>query len=223
MQKEAVRQIIIRIKEVIRDMPDAEVQKRMLDAGEQTSISTIRRIKAEGSEDAGFNYDLTLKRFARVFLGISNKPIDIEALDTEEEKDRAAIENMLLVKNYQLEAKDSEILSLKSQLEEQKSGEQRKVSHLQGQIEGLNKILDDRKEFIADYRERIVRLEKEKEELRERYEFEIDVLGSEKKELTERYESELTVHKKFNRWVLAALVAACFLALVLPPLIPLFS
>lgn len=203
-RKELTRQIIIRIKEVIKDMPDAEVLQRMLDAGEQTSISTIRRIKAEGSEDTGFNYDLTIKPFARVFLGLNDKPVDIEALDTEEEKDRAALKNMIQLKNFQIESLEAQIESLEAQIADMKGGEERKIAHLRGQIEGLNKIIDDRKEFMADYRERIVHLEKEKDELRT------------------RYEAELAAQKRVSRWITVAFGFACFLALVLEPLIPLF-
>ena len=98
----------------------------------------------------------------------------------------------------------AQIAALEAKIEEMKGGEQRKVAHLQGQIEGLNKILDDRKEFMADYRERIVHLEKEKDELRA------------------RYEAELAAQKRVSRWITVAFGFACFLALVLEPLIPLF-
>lgn len=203
-RKELTRQIIIRVKEVIEDMSDKEVMDRMEAAGEQTSLATIRRIRAVGSEDAGFNYNLTVRPFAKVFLELSDKPVEVETLSTDEEKDRAALKNMIQLKNFQLESQEAQIVALEAQIEEMKGGEQRKVAHLQGQIEGLNKILDDRKEFMADYRERIVHLEKEKDELRT------------------RYEAELAAQKRVSRWITVAFGFACFLALVLEPLIPLF-
>lgn len=203
-RKELTRQIIIRVKEVIEDLSDKEVMDRMEAAGEQTSLATIRRIRAVGSEDAGFNYNLTVRPFAKVFLELSDKPVEVETLSTDEEKDRAALKNMIQLKNFQLESQEAQIAALEAQIEEMKGGEQRKVAHMQGQIEGLNKILDDRKEFIADYRERIVHLEKEKDELRT------------------RYEAELAAQKRVSRWITVAFGFACFLALVLEPLIPLF-
>ena len=202
-RKELTRQIIIRVKEVIEDLSDKEVMDRMEAAGEQTSLATIRRIRAVGSEDAGFNYNLTVRPFAKVFLELSDKPVEVETLSTDEEKDRAVLKNMIQLKNFQLESQEAQIAALEAQIEEMKGGEQRKVAHLQGQIEGLNKILDDRKEFMKDYRERIVHLEKEKDELRT------------------RYEAELAAQKRVSRWITVAFGFACFLALVLEPLIPL--
>ena len=42
-RRELTKQIVIRLKEVIQDMSDAEVLQKMAEAGEQTSIATIRR------------------------------------------------------------------------------------------------------------------------------------------------------------------------------------
>lgn len=118
-RKELSKQIIIRIKEVIQDMSDAEVLQKMAEAGEQTSIATVRRIRNAGPEDSGFNYNLTVKPFARVFLELSSKPIDVEALSTEEEKDRATLDNII-------QAKDLLIASLQKELD----GEKAKVAYL---------------------------------------------------------------------------------------------
>lgn len=163
-RKELTRQIIIRIKEVIKDMPDAEVLQRMLDAGEQTSISTIRRLKAEGSEDTGFNYELTIKPFAKVFLELSQKPVNVEELDSDAEKDRAALENIVLLKNLENESLKKEIALLEEKLAESKAESEKKIYHLKTQIEKqddlidkLNKILDDRKAFMDERRDFIYR------------------------------------------------------------------
>lgn len=118
-RKELTKQIVIRLKEVIQDMTDAEVMQKMAEAGEQTSIATIRRIRAAGSEDSGFNYNLTVKPFARVFLELSSKPIDVESLTTEEEKDRATLDNII-------QTKDLLIASLQKELD----GEKAKVTYL---------------------------------------------------------------------------------------------
>lgn len=163
-RKELTRQIIIRIKEVIKDMPDAEVLQRMLDAGEQTSIATIRRIRAVGSEDSGFNYNLTVKPFAKVFLELSQKPVIVEELDSDAEKDRAALENILLLKNLENESLKKEIALLEEKLAESKAESEKKIGHLKTQIEKqddlidkLNKILDDRKAFMDERRDFIYR------------------------------------------------------------------
>ena len=136
----------------------------MLDAGEQTSISTIRRIKAEGSEDTGFNYELTIKPFAKVFLELSQTPVNVEDLNSDVEKDRAALENIVLLKNLENESLKKEIASLEEKMAESKAESEKKIGHLKTQIETLNgvidklnKILDDRKGFMDERRDFIYR------------------------------------------------------------------
>lgn len=132
-RKELTKQIIIRVKEVIKDLTDAEVLEKMVAAGEPISLSTVRRFRAPGSEDTGgFNYNLTVKPFARVFLELNDKPVSVEALTTEEDKDRAALDNMIQIKNIQIESLEAQIALLKEELLRQ------------------NKLLDERRDFIHD-------------------------------------------------------------------------
>lgn len=147
-RKELTKQIIIRIKEVIQDMSDAEVLQKMAEAGEQTSIATVRRIRAAGSEDAGYNYNLTVKPFSRVFLELNDKPVDVEALSTEEEKDRATLDNTIQMKNLEIDGLQTELATSR-----------RSIGFLKEQVAIKDKQLDDRKDFV-------LRLEKEKNALR---------------------------------------------------------
>lgn len=154
-RKELTRQIVIRLKEVIQDMTDAEVMQRMAEAGEQTSIATIRRIRAVGSEDSGFNYNLTVKPFARVFLELSSKPIDVESLATEEEKDRATLDNTIQMKNLELDGLQTELAASRRSIEFLKE----QVAFKEEQMKVKDKQLEDRRDFI-------LRLEEEKRVLR---------------------------------------------------------
>lgn len=163
-RKELTRQIIIRVKEVIEDLSDKEVMDRMEAAGEQTSLATIRRIRAVGSEDAGFNYNLTVRPFAKVFLELSQKPVNVEELDSDTEKDRAALENLLQLKNLENESLKKEIAALEEKMAEGKAESEKKIGHLKMQIkrqddliDKLNKILDDRKAFMDERRDFIYR------------------------------------------------------------------
>lgn len=154
-RKELTKQIVIRVKEVIQDMTDAEVMQKMVEAGEQTSIATIRRIRAAGSEDSGFNYNLTVKPFARVFLELSSKPIDVESLSTEEEKDRAALDNMIQMKNLEIDGLQTELATSRRSIEFLKE----QVAFKESQMKAKDEQLADRRDFI-------LRLEQEKNVLR---------------------------------------------------------
>lgn len=137
-----VQQIIIRIKDKIKNMPDALVKQTMEEAGEQTSISTVRRIKAEGSEYSGsFNYNLTLKPYARVFLGLSDTPVDISTLSTEAEKDFATLDNLIQLKN-------DEIKRLEKELEREIDKHDRDVKHLIKESERKDTLLDERADYL---------------------------------------------------------------------------
>ena len=135
-RKELTRQIVIRIKEIIADLPDAEVIRRMTAGGEQTSLSTVRRIKAEGSEDTGFNYDLTIRPFARVFLGLGDSPVDVESLSSEEAKDRATLENIISNKNLEFDALKKQYAMLEDTLAREREKTRLELDHLTGQIRG---------------------------------------------------------------------------------------
>lgn len=172
-RKEAIRQIVIRIKEVIRDMPDAEVMRRMTAAGEQTSTSTIRRLKADGSEDTGFNYELTLRPYAKVFLELNDEPVDVAALDTDKDKDRATLDNIITIKNLQIEALESQCAALEDTLTREREKTRLELDHLTGQIRGQrqqmlvkDEQLKDRDRYLGERRDFILRLEAEKRELK---------------------------------------------------------
>lgn len=154
-RRELTKQIVIRLKEVIQDMSDAEVMQKMAEAGEQTSIATIRRIRAAGSEDSGFNYNLTVKPFARVFLELSSKPIDVVSLTTDEEKDRAALDNMIQIKNLEIESLQTELATSRRSVDFLKE----QVAFKETQMGIKDKQLDDRRDFI-------LRLEDEKKSIR---------------------------------------------------------
>lgn len=200
-RKELIVQIVLRIKEVIADLSDEEVRKMMEDAGEQTSITTIRRIRtATGEQLSSFNYNLTIKPFARVFLGLSDKPVHVSPTESEQEKNRAAVDNINQLKNIENEMlrKENEtwqtlVDTLKAQLEENKASEQRKISHLQKQIDTQNLILGDRKGFMDERRDLILRMEQEKKDLVAKHEAEIEKMiakyEAERKDLVAKYEA----------------------------------
>jgi len=172
-RKELTRQIVIRIKEIIADLPDAEVIRRMTAGGEQTSLSTVRRIKAEGSEDTGFNYDLTIRPFARVFLGLGDSPVDVESLASEEAKDRATLENIISNKNLELDSLKKQYAMLEDTLTREREKTRLELDHLTGQIRGQRQQmlvkddqLKDRDRYLGERRDFIHRLEAEKKELK---------------------------------------------------------
>ena len=155
-KKELTRQTIIRVKEKIAalDLTEAEVLQRMTDAGETTSATTVHRFLANGSEDTGgFNYALTVKPFARVFLELSSAPVDMATLDTETEKDIAALDNIIQLKNFQIESLESELATSRRSidfLKEQVEFKERQMNTKDAQIAAKDKQLDERAGYLRD-------------------------------------------------------------------------
>lgn len=157
-RKELTRQTIIRVKEKIdsEGLSEAEVLQRMLDSGEFISASTVRRFLDENSETvAGFNYNSTVKPFARVFLGLGSTPNDVTEPITEAEKDVAALDNIIQIKNMQID-------SLEAQIEDYT----KKVEFLKAQVNFKEQQMTSKDALLAERRDFIHRLEEEKMDLR---------------------------------------------------------
>ena len=157
-RKELTKQTIIRVKEIIEaeDLTETEVHQRMIDAGEFISISTVHRFLDEGSEDGpGFNYNNTVKPFARVFLGLGQTPNDVSELTTDAEKDKAALDNIIQIKNLQIETLETQIEDDDKKIEFLKN----QIAFKESQITGKDTLLAERRDFIH-------RLESEKLDLR---------------------------------------------------------
>lgn len=166
-KKELTRQTIIRVKEKIAalDLTEAEVLQRMTEAGETTSATTVHRFLADGSEDTGgFNYSLTVKPFARVFLELSSAPVDVATLDTETEKDLAALDNIIQLKNFQIDSLESELATSRRSidfLKEQVDFKERQMTTKDAQIAAKDTQLDERAGYLRDKDAQIASLKDE--------------------------------------------------------------
>lgn len=208
-KKELTKQIIIRVKEVIEDLSDKEVIERMEAAGEQTSIATIRRIRAQGSEDTGFNYDLTVKPFAKVFLDLSDKPVEVAASASKEEKDRAALDNLLQLKNVQIKTLEDQLdkeQKITAYLKEQVNFRGGQIISKDDQIKSKDIQLAERAEYLRLKDAEIAELKKGIAELKE--------------ENTE-LKKELKGRTRANKLLVVVAIVSLFLAAVLPPILPL--
>lgn len=133
------------------------------------SLSTIQRMRKEGAENQKYNYNQTIKPMLRVFAGISNEPVSVSEADTPEEVQIATLNNTILMREADIKVLETKLgaaealnRSLQIKIEENMDAEKRKISHLQEQIADQRQLLDDRKEFMGERRDFILRLEDEK-------------------------------------------------------------
>ena len=118
-----ITNIIVRLKEVKENNPEITLQKISDHTG--VSMSTVTRIFAEGSETTAFRYD-SVRPIAQMLLGIDN----LDEGDDDEKALKAIIQY-----------KDTRIMELEAQLEEEREKHSRKLDKERAQFKGSLEFL----------------------------------------------------------------------------------
>ena len=169
-QQERISEIILQLKQIREDrnLSLEDVYNLVISAGEYTSMSSVRRVFAKGSENKKFRYQDTIKPIARGLLGVTEetpKNNDISANEIDALKNVILLkESMIselqkcketystqigdLVEELQAVRKDNdaysaEIDDLMKELQSVREESQRKVEYLLEQITRLRKEVDD--------------------------------------------------------------------------------
>lgn len=199
------RQIILRLKEIKqrRNLTNSQIETLTIEKGNAVSLTTIKRVFAEGSEDeAGrFNYNLTLRPLITAMDELPEEPVIISSANTEQEKQIATLQNILQIKNIDLENMGREIEALKQQLAKAEADRQRQVDFLKDQIDFKEKQMETKDKQLEERAAYMRMKDAEIEDLKD------DAKG----------------YKKANKLLVVFAFVALFLAAVLPPIIPLFT
>lgn len=135
------REIILEIKKVIADrkLSPADLVELMETTSDQISMSTARRIMADGSEDVDFS-------FRHVVLPIANRLCCIYQRTDEDTSETVLMKELILAKASMIEKLEKENALLKSQLasEEREHDEEMKKERM-----GLEQVIDFRTARIS--------------------------------------------------------------------------
>ena len=132
-KQQRIREIILQLKTIKedKDLTNQDILELVDASGGATSMTSKRRVFAEGSENQNFNYRATIQPISHAMLAI-NAP----------EKDAELDENVLQAQfdalKQVVELKDTLIAELNKELEI----EQKKVAHLLDENRRLGKMLD---------------------------------------------------------------------------------
>lgn len=128
-----IREIILQLKTIKedKDLTNQDILEMVEASGGSTSMTTLRRLFAEGSENQSFNYRTTIQPIAKVMLAIAEQE---KVADVDDNVLQAQLDGLKQI----CELKDSMIQSLERELE----AERRKVAHLLTQVERQGKMLD---------------------------------------------------------------------------------
>lgn len=110
-----VRDIVIRLKKVKEEkgLSYNGIIDLMEKNGDYISKSTLSRVFADGSEDQGFRYEITIRPIAKALL-------DIENIEDDDTMDVQAMKSLLKYKIQRIEELEKQVSKLESELDKEK-------------------------------------------------------------------------------------------------------
>lgn len=148
------RQVILQLKQV-REDKGYSLQKILdmtLEAGGNISMTTVRRVFAEGSEDQNFRYEDTIQPIASALLAVEAVSAPLE---TEADAELQALRSLVRLKNVIIEEMSVDAEKVRERENEIKEDAQKKIDYLKGQISfkeerirQQDKLLDERRDFL---------------------------------------------------------------------------
>ncbi|MBQ7736996.1 MAG: hypothetical protein IJT62_04095 [Oscillospiraceae bacterium] len=137
-------------QELIKQLKEAKKQKeftyprimeRMEAKGHFISLTTLRRVFADGSEAGSFNYETTLLPIAEVLLD----PEDVPTEDGPQSKEIDALKAIIHVQNEEI-----------ARLHELKEHLENRVTFLLEQIDKKDRRMDEKDELIKKLMEKVL-------------------------------------------------------------------
>lgn len=150
MRATKTREVILALKKVREENGYTlqRIQDMVLDAGGNLSMSTVKKVFSEGSENLNFRYEDSVKPIADVLLQI-HQP------EKADEPEVEALRQIILLKNAILEETREELSRTKERETEIKADAQTKINYLQSRVEYLktqiekgDRLLNERRDFL---------------------------------------------------------------------------
>ena len=140
-QQERISEIILQLKQIRieRGLSMQDVHDLISASGGFLSLSSVKRVFAEGSEHQNFRYHDTIQPIARALLGVTEETPENNDI-TANEID--ALKNVILLKDSIIKDLQKEIETLTAKHNEQLAEAQHKVDYLREQITRLRQEVD---------------------------------------------------------------------------------
>ena len=150
MRATKTREVILALKKVREENGYTlqRIQDMVIDAGGNLSLSTVKKVFSDGSEDMNFRYEDSVKPIADVLL-------KIHAPEKTDEPEVEALRQIILLKNAILDETRAELSHAKEREAEIKADAQTKIDYLKERIVYLqqqrdrdDRLLNERRDFI---------------------------------------------------------------------------
>ena len=147
MELTATKEIITQLKAVKKEceLTIPRIKDMLEKNGEYISLSTLRRVFADGSEENdSFSYDRTIAPIARALLFQDNDEEDEAATDDRIEGLRAVI----LLKNEQIDMLTGQVEAMRARITSVREEYDARLRFLRDQIELKDKRMDEKDQII---------------------------------------------------------------------------
>lgn len=137
------RKIILELKKIKEENEYTlrHIQEMMEEKGEFVSMTTLRRVFADGSEDIKFRYEDTIKPIARILI--------IDDCDEQQQDQKIqALEDIITLKN-------EHIAELEKQLDTLRDSYQKRIDFLKDRLAKADEQLEERGNYIKELFDRI--------------------------------------------------------------------
>lgn len=150
MRATKTREVILALKKIREEHGYTlqHIQDMVLDNGGNLSLSTVKRVFSDGSEDMSFRYEDSIKPIADVLLKI-HEPTKADEPEVE------ALRQLVQLKNAIIEETQKDLLRAREREAEIRADDQKKIDHLKEQLHFMqeqlvkkDKLLDERRDFI---------------------------------------------------------------------------
>ena len=156
-QQERISEIVLKLKQIReeRNLTIHDIYDLVCDSGGYLSLSSVKRVFSEGSENQHFRYHDTIQPIVRALLGVNEETPENNDI-TANEID--ALKNVILLKDsiiVELEKEKNALSTKNNALEENlqtlRDENQRKVDYLLEQIKRLRQEIDDWRKEVGSW------------------------------------------------------------------------
>lgn len=150
--RERLKEIIVQLKQIKydRDLSAQNIHDMVIEAGLYTSMSSVRRVFAEGSENQNFRYQDTIQPIAQVLIGVNEEDEPLNPTEAD------ALKNIALLKDSMIRELERENEALHAKVEQM----ERSYADARAKIDFLLELNRKKDEQIArkdDYIDRLAK------------------------------------------------------------------
>lgn len=137
-----------------KDLSYQDIVDLCAENGDHVSLSTVKRVFSQGSEEMGFRYDTTLRPIVKVVLGLNEEDsgVGIDAKEPETASENDALRSLIDLKNQMVSNLNQNIDEKNRQIEQLRASISDRIAVKDRSIDYLKGIVEEQKGSLRWYR-----------------------------------------------------------------------